>query len=140
MKTDYTRLASVLKSNGYSLTKPRQLIFETLSDHKTLTMLEITKQLAGQADRASIYRSVSLFEELGIIHRINLGWKYKIELSDTFAHHHHHFSCQNCGVITTLRDDLELEQQITKLAEWHGLIMSEHQLEIHGLCQDCQSK
>ena len=92
---------------------------------------------AGQVDRASVYRAVDLFERLGIVQRLNTGWKYKLELSDKFAEHHHHLTCLRCGRTIAMNEG-ELEQLIGRLAEKHGFLPTAHQIEIQGLCAECQ--
>ena len=93
--------------------------------------------VVGNADRASIYRAVGLFERLGIVQRLNTGWKYKLELTDKFADHHHHLTCIRCGRTITMNED-ELEQAIEKLAASHHFSPSAHQIEIQGLCERCR--
>lgn len=88
------------------------------------------------ADRASVYRAVDLFERLGVVQRLNTGWKYKLELTDKFAAHHHHLTCLQCGH-TTPMNQTELEQVLEKLAASHGFTPTAHQIEIQGYCSNC---
>lgn len=132
-------LQKILKDNGYSLTKPRLLVCNLLDGHDPQSMAELIKKATGQIDRASLYRTVALFEKLGIVQRIYIGWKYKIELSDIFTHHHHHISCLNCGKIVAITEEDEIEQLIDNLASRHNFVAQKHQLEIRGLCPNCQS-
>lgn len=90
-------------------------------------------------DRASVYRAVELFERLGIVQRLNMGWKYKLELTDKFAAHHHHLSCNNCGKTITM-NEASLEKIIESLAREHHFKPTAHQIEIQGLCQACQKE
>lgn len=131
-------LQKILKDNNYSLTKPRQLVCELLWDQEPLSMRELNNRAAEKIDRASLYRTVALFERLGIVQRIYIGWKYKIELSDIFTHHHHHISCTNCGKIVAITDETKIEQLIHNIARKHGFTPQTHQLEIRGLCTACQ--
>ncbi len=89
-------------------------------------------------DRASIYRAVDLFERLGIVQRLNTGWKYKLELTDKFAEHHHHLTCVHCGQTIALNEHM-LEQTIDNLARAHGFTPTAHQIEIQGYCRNCQT-
>ena len=93
----------------------------------------------GRFDRASLYRTIKLFETLGIVNRVPDGWKYKLELSDLFSVHHHHLSCLKCGLIIDIDDDQALEAQISQLAGRYQFAPSRHQLEIQGYCQKCLS-
>jgi Fur family ferric uptake transcriptional regulator len=128
----------LLKSNGQSVTKARLSVFEVLLGQEPLAMHELVKR-AGQIDRASVYRAVDLFERLGIAQRLNTGWKYKLELTDKFAEHHHHLTCVHCGR-TIAMNESELEDLITKLAAAHHFTPKAHQIEIQGLCAECQTR
>lgn len=120
---------------------PRSAVFDALykSEHIPLTMNELVKQTESYADRASIYRSVKALEEIGVIKRLQIGWKYKLELSDDFHGHHHHITCTNCGATHATHDDDHFENQIKELATKHGYQLIDHQLDIRGLCSTCQS-
>ncbi len=89
-------------------------------------------------DRASVYRTVALFEKLGIIQRLQIGWKYKLELTDSFSRHHHHMTCQQCGRTIPFDESPELERQLRWLAASNRFKIRGHQLEIQGLCPACQ--
>jgi Fe2+ or Zn2+ uptake regulation protein len=127
-----------LRKHGYSVTKSRQTVFNALANQEAMSMHDILGRLKGSVDRASLYRTVALFEKLGIAHRLQQGWKYKIELTDQFHYHHHHFTCTNCGLIIALREDPTIEASILILAREYGTEPSSHQLEIQGLCPACQ--
>ncbi len=129
---------TTLKKNKYSLTQARTLVFEALQDEEPLSMSELLTKLEGMIDRASLYRTITLFEKLGIVQRLQMGWKYKIELADDFNFHHHHITCKNCGLTLPVREDLTLEASIRTLAMEYGFAEVTHQLEMHGLCPRCQ--
>jgi len=131
------QLKDLLRLAGYSVTKTRLSVFSALVGREPLSMRQLTDR-AGNIDRASVYRTVALFERLGIVQRLNSGWKYKLELSDKFAEHHHHLTCTNCGRTIAMNED-ELEQLISRLAKAHSFRPSAHQIEIQGLCQNCQA-
>ena len=129
---------TVLKTWAYSLTKTRQAVFKALQDKEPQTMHEIIMACNGQTDRASVYRTILLFEKLGIVQRLQIGWKYKLELSDRFHRHHHHMTCQNCSQTYALPADQKLEARLRQLAYKQNFRMTGHQLEIHGVCDNCQ--
>lgn len=128
---------AILKASGLSVTQPRLAVFKALLGQEPLSMHELAERV-GKVDRASVYRAVELFENLGVIHRVSIGWKYKLELTDKFAEHHHHLTCTNCGRTTPI-NETELEALITKLAASHGFSPLSHQIEIQGLCRDCRN-
>ena len=132
-------LRNTIKAHGYSLTKPRQVVFDALQNQEPQSLSSLVATCQGKIDRASVYRTIQLFEQLGIVQRLQIGWKYKLELSDSFSHHHHHLTCTQCGKVIPINEDEALEQQLHKLASTHNFLSQAHQLEIRGLCKNCQT-
>src|SRR5580692_9907794 len=91
-----------LQQAGYSNTRSRRVVFEALQGQEPLSMHELVMACTKQVDRASIYRTIALFEKLGIVQRLQIGWKYKLELSNNFNFHHHHLTCSKCNCIIPL--------------------------------------
>lgn len=135
----YKDLSALLRKNGSSLTKPRKIVFDLLLDQEPQTMRVLVQRANGKIDRATVYRIVELFERRGIVHRLNIGWKYKIELSDVFLGHHHHFYCTNCHRTYSLAPSTMLETMIDSVAAKEGFAPRGHQLEITGRCQNCRT-
>jgi len=137
---DNQALKQALKVRGYSLTKPRQDVFAALADSDALSMRQLLSKLGHKMDRASVYRTVDLFEKLGIVNRLQIGWKYKLELSEAFAEHHHHAACMNCGKVIAFEEGKDLEKRIDNIAHDLNFTIASHTLEIRGLCPSCQEK
>lgn len=133
------RFRNLLKDNRYFNTSARYDLFLLLQKHPALTLKRLI-ELSPNQDQVTVYRNVDLFEKLGILNRIRMGWETKIELSDMFIHHHHHFTCINCNKIYDLPDDPIIEKRISNLAKRKSFKATDHQLEIRGLCQDCHKK
>lgn len=128
----------ILRDNGFSLTKARSAIFRCLLDAKhPQSMAEVIAATREGADRVSVYRAIALFEKLGIVQRINIGWKYKIELSEAFLDHHHHMTCLGCGRVVPVKDDAAFESMIERLGRQNGFSLTAHQLEMQGYCPNC---
>jgi Fur family transcriptional regulator, ferric uptake regulator len=123
-----------------SNTASRRLIFECLYDngHRPMSLPELAQKLHRRVNRASIYRNIETFEKAGIIKRVHIGWKYKIELSEDFYGHHHHLVCDTCGKITniTLKG---IESELSAIAKNQGYVLESHHLSLHGMCLDCQA-
>lgn len=88
-------------------------------------------------DRASIYRTLELYDSLHIIAIVHVGWKKRYELTDPFKPHHHHLQCTQCHELIELNTP-ELEQLIDQLAVTYGYQLSSHHIELHGVCLSCQ--
>lgn len=133
----YDTLKTLLKADGASLTKPRKLVFDLLLSPEPQSMQVLVQRAKNKVDRATVYRTIELFERIGVVRRLNSGWKYKIELTDLFTGHHHHMTCSNCSRIYDLPENHMLETMIDTVAAKSGFSPRGHQLEIHGLCQNC---
>lgn len=136
-ESEIYKLKAILAQNGYSLTQAREQTFKLLLGADPLTMKDLLAKNNGHIDRVSIYRNITIFEKLGIVRRINIGWKYKLELSDQFIGHHHHFSCLKCGKTTDIEDD-EVEAFVSRVAKKYQFKPQNHQFEIEGVCKDCR--
>lgn len=135
----YETLKSILKTDKSSLTRPRKLVFDLLLNQEPQSMQVLARRAEDKMDRATVYRTVELFEKLGIARRLNIGWKYKVELADVFSGHHHHLYCTNCGRMLDLPENPMLETMIDTVAAKSGFRPRGHQLEIYGLCASCAS-
>ncbi len=133
-------LRTLFKQNKASLTRPRQVVFELLQDQEPQSIKELIKKSNRRIDRASIYRTLRLFEKLGVVQRVSTGWKHEFELSDAFAGHHHHLHCASCGQTFSLEAGPMLETMIDSVAAKAQFYPRTHQLEIYGLCQKCRGK
>jgi len=133
-----TRIAMLLRGNGLSVTRQRLTVFELLEGNEPLTMHELQELAGDRLDRASLYRTVAIFEKLGIARRVNIGWKYKIELSDTFSEHHHHLTCLGCHKVIPI-NERELEVFINSLSARYEFEPVEHQIELQGYCATCRN-
>jgi Fur family transcriptional regulator, ferric uptake regulator len=129
-------LIALLKKDQCRITQARLTVFEQLYGQEPLSMHELVARIPS-VDRASIYRTVELFEQLGIVQRLHIGWKYKIELTDKFAAHHHHLSCIGCGKTVSINQH-DLERFIDDLAAQHHFLPTAHQIELQGYCSSCQ--
>lgn len=134
----YDTLRAILKKHGHSLTRPRKLVYDLLDGQEPQSMQVLARRAADRADRSTVYRTVDLYEQLGIVHRLNVGWKYKIELSDAFSEHHHHLHCTNCGATLPLPANNMLETMINTVAVKEDFSPRSHQLEIYGQCPNCR--
>ncbi len=134
-----TTFEQTLKQAGYSNTLPRRLVFDALTAQDSLSIGALCEVLSGNVDRSSIYRTVDLFEKLGIVRRLHHGWKFTIELSDAFSHHHHHATCSSCNHVFEFEESAGLEEDIRRLAADLGIQLQSHSLELRGICKRCQN-
>lgn len=130
-------LQDILKEQGYSCTKTRYAVFNLLVHPEPQSMAELLKKAGKSLDRVTIYRTIDLFEKLGIVQKIYIGWKYKLELSDQFMPHHHHLTCLGCGLIIDIEDETHIDEFIGQVASRYGFTPKSHQFEVSGYCTEC---
>jgi Fur family transcriptional regulator, ferric uptake regulator len=140
MTTAEDLLTKKLKAYHYSVTDARLKVFKALEHNEPQTMDQIVKKVKNSVNRASVYRVIDLFEKLAIVQRIQIGWKYKLELSNEFQEHHHHVICMQCGRIKSFREPENLDYLLGKIAERENFILQTHQLELQGICASCQAQ
>lgn len=128
-----------LKNAGYSLTEPRQLVFTVLQNDAPISMHDLYSRLSGKVNRTTVYRVIELFEELNIAQRVAKGWKYKLELTDQFIPHHHHFTCTSCHASISFDEPESFDAMLQSIANHNGFTLSSHALEIEGLCATCRA-
>lgn len=137
---DLNNFQQIITNNGYRLTDAREKTFKLLVSPEPQSISQILVRANGSVDRVSVYRNLELFEKLGIVHRIYVGWKYKLELSDMFVSHHHHLSCLDCGKITDIEDEKHIDEFIERVAAKSGFTPRRHQFEVDGYCKECKNK
>lgn len=126
----------ILKQAGFSHTKPRSVVFEIFKNSDQALSMKQLLLKTPSIDRVSVYRTVALFERLAILQRINIAGKYRLELTDKFAEHHHHLTCRDCQQVTEISEQT-LETFIQKIAGQYNFVAQTHQVEIEGLCRAC---
>ena len=143
---DMKALKEDLKKKGYKLTPQRRSIVDTIIDNegKHLTAEEIydkVKKSCPEIGLATVYRTILLLEELGVISRLDLNdgcSRYEIVHSNE-THRHHHLICNICHKVSEVQDDLleDLEMSIEK----HYLFkILDHSVKFYGICDECQKK
>lgn len=135
---DLSNFKQILSDNGYRLTDARIATFKLLMSPEPQSISQILRKATGNVDRVSVYRNIDIFEKLGIAHKIYIGWKYKIELSDDFVAHHHHLSCLGCGKTIDIQDEKHIDDFIKEVTSKYGFEPRRHQFEVDGYCNECR--
>ena len=122
------------KQKGVRLTERRKLIAKVMSEsvnHPDVDELhrKVIK-LDSKISIATVYRTVKLFEEAGIVSKHDFkGNKSRYEQAP--EEHHDHLIDINTGeIIEFVNDDIEKLQK--KVAEKYGYKLVDHRLELYG--------
>ena len=135
-----TQVEKFLRGQRYKLTNARKEIIRIFhAARKPLTVQEVHQRLnETTADLASIYRSINLFCELGILTKLDFREKqYRYEFSDSFMPHHHHLICKQCGHIDNVFEQCLPKGFEQKIHTQCGFEVETHILEFYGLCEHC---
>ncbi len=95
-------------------------------------------QRAEGAGRATVYRTLRLLQEEGLLCRVLLeGGELHYRLTE--RGHHHHLTCTACGAVRDF-SDREVAQVMDDIAARAGFAMSGHWIEIYGRCASCGAR
>lgn len=97
-------VADLLRARGCSITGPRRAILEFLCFNETHpTAAEVflaVTETEPQASRATVYNTLGLLSELGVIRAFRVGEsETRFDPNTAF---HHHLVCPACGAISDL--------------------------------------
>lgn len=130
-----------LGGKGLKLTKERTAVLsEVYSFHGHFEPEYLYSRIKGagsKASRASVYRTLSLLVECGLVKRVTRTDKGNI-YEHTYGHSHHdHMICDICGEIIEFFSE-KLEKLQDEICEKNSFIGSSHALEIRGRCKKCR--
>ncbi|HSH05275.1 MAG TPA: Fur family transcriptional regulator [Anaerolineae bacterium] len=132
--------AQQLRQQGYRLTPQRQIIIDTLchmGGHATINQIyDQVQQQAPAIDRATVYRSIHLFHDLGFVLSAQINGQTVYEIAA--AHPHHHLVCEQCHTVIPLADH-HFHHLAQHLLEEHGFLAHINHITVPGICADCRN-
>ena len=122
-------------AKGVKLTEQRKIIAKVMSestDHPDVDELyKRVSQIDSKISIATVYRTVKLFEESGILAKHDFkGGKARYE--ELNEGHHDHLIDVKSGEIIEFVDN-EIEELQKKVAEKYGYELVDHKLELYGI-------
>jgi len=127
-----------LEAKGLRLTDQRRVIAEVLSestDHPDVE--ELHARATARDERislATVYRTVKLFEEAGLLDKLEFG-DGRARYEDADREHHDHLIDMKSGEVIEFVDP-EIEALQEKIAERLGYRLMGHRLELYGIRRD----
>jgi Fe2+ or Zn2+ uptake regulation protein len=138
---DDAELAELLRERGLRATSQRVVMHRLLRDHnRHLSAEELLSEASERLPGVSlptVYATLELFEQLGIVRRVNGGGGTL--LWDTRADAHHHMICSKCGRIEDMDTPLDLERARRSAAR-ACFQPDRAEVVVCGLCADCSRK
>src|SRR6266576_628507 len=134
------RFMDFLGGKNLRVTAQRQAIIETaFSTRQHFTaeqLLAWSRRRDKSVSRATVYRTLSLLTESGLVREMDFGKDYKF-YDPNYADHpnHSHIICQDCEKIVEFESDkiAKLENEITHQL---GFSVKTQRLQITGTCEE----
>ncbi|MCL6472426.1 MAG: transcriptional repressor [Firmicutes bacterium] len=143
MRAETTQFKSYIEARGLYFTPERQCIAdEVFSNHEHLDAEELLKILKGKgskASRATVYRTLDLLVESGLVEKIDLGDGRSVYEHTAGHAHHDHLICIRCGSVQEFEEPL-IEQLQDWACEKAAFKPIGHNLNIYGYCKNCSAE
>jgi len=136
-------LTNRLQNHGLRLTKPRSLILEALiSTEKPISAYRLQDEMTANGMKVhivSVYRTLAVLQELGIIHYIPSQQGYLLCTESCESDRQtEHLVCDTCGLVTEIPMPSCATNDLLEQAQSHGFRMSKIRVEVEGTCNNCQ--
>ncbi len=129
-----------LRDRGYKYTAERRAMLQvvmTTHDHFDVERILVElRQRGHRVGRATVYRTLALLENCGIIKEVTFGQK-QTHYEHIHGHgSHDHMVCRRCGRIIEFDDAavVELRRVLARAVQFHDL---SHRFQVLGLCREC---
>jgi len=125
-----------MKRAGIRATPQRLEIFRAISSNLAHPAAEeVWKDVRRQAPGVSldtVYRALRLFEEMGLVYRVNMDSRHA--RFDANPVEHHHFVCARCGGVCDFvpGSPVAVPPEALALGAVHRV-----RIEVKGICRDC---
>jgi Fe2+ or Zn2+ uptake regulation protein len=133
-----SELRQALHERGQRVTPQRILIHRAIGElDRHATAEEVLERVSARLPNAAlptVYATLELFEELGIVRRVAAGGG--ATLWDPRGDKHQHTVCRGCGAVEDLDVGIDNERLI-RAARRRGFRASSTELVVSGLCARC---
>lgn len=133
VETALERAVGKLRGGGHKVTPQRLAVLGAIiaEQHQRL---EGIMARCPEVGMVTVYRTLDLFGELGLVRRLDLGDGARYELADD---HHHHLICEECGTVAEFEQcPLDLRRLPPQLGS--GFEVRAHSVEVYGRCSECR--
>ncbi len=133
-----TRLERMCAERGMKMTEQRRVVARVLaeaSDHPDVEELyQRSAEIDSKISIATVYRTVRLFEETGLLDRLDFG-DGRARYEEASGEHHDHLINVKTGEIIEFQNEA-IEALQEKVAEEFGFKLVGHRLELFGVPVD----
>ncbi len=122
-------------SRGMRMTEQRRVIARVLSEASDHPDVEELHRRASTIDArismSTLYRTLKLFEDAGIIERLDFG-DGRARFEQTPDEHHDHLIDMRSGTVIEFHDP-DIEKLQERIARRHGYKLVGHRMELYGV-------
>lgn len=134
-------LKSYIEKKGLKKTAERSIILDVIKKipghFDADNIIAYLKKLNHKISRASVYRTIPLLVEAGIINESLQRDGRTVYEYGPEKHHHDHMICVKCGSLIEFSDPM-IEKHQEEICRKHKFEMTGHKLEIKGVCEKCR--
>ena len=128
----------VLEGRGYKATAPRRAIAELLEQKREGFSVEALNEELPSVGRATVYRTIKLFLEVGAVCRIPMMDGAHVYSLARVGHRHHHSVCVQCGTVGEFKA-APIDRSLRAIgADIPGRIVGYH-IELYVNCGYCSA-
>lgn len=135
--SDLESISLKLEARGYRVTPSRRAVIAAILAQTGHFTVEDLLSRCRDAGRATVFRTIRLLTELGVVCRVLLEDGSKHYMVSQRGHHHH-LVCTACGKVQDL-DQCAIADVMRELSEATGYEVEGHWLELYGRCAECQA-
>jgi Fur family ferric uptake transcriptional regulator len=132
---------AALRARGYRLTPQRQLVLEAVGElgHATPEAIAAAvRRTASGVNISTVYRTLELLEELGLVLHTHLGHgapTYSVATDDD----HVHLVCRDCGSVDEVEGSV-VDDVVRRLSAERGFSVDVGHFAVFGRCRACSSQ
>lgn len=127
---------------GHPLTNQRRLLLELLRDTEGHVDAKELYRRASARDEsispATVYRSLNLFKELGLVDEMRLG-KIRCYYEIKQSPEHQHLVCRGCGKVMEFQNPY-FQKLVEAVRQARGFRVTKAELYLEGYCSGCEEK
>ena len=132
-------LQETLRAKGYRLTPQRQLVLDAVTELGHATPDEAcawVKERSSAVNISTIYRTLELLEELGLVKHAHLSHGAPTYHAAT-APEHVHLICRTCGTVSEVTPET-VAPLVDRLDRNEGFVADVGHLTVFGTCRNCR--
>ena len=137
-------VTEILLEKNLSITSPRKLIIEEIIKNSNPISIEnLQKRLEGKVALSTLYRALNDLKSAEVIKEFTTTDSITMfELISLGEEHHHHLFCTSCGKIIDIdlskKFEKNVDAEVVKIEKNFNYKITEHTLELLGLCSKCK--